>query len=429
MDKSTARTDLPTRSLPEALFFQFMIRAKHFLLSWFYLKPLLLKRFSPYPTREGYRNNDISYLSAFLLKIYMLIAALPRQFPWMIKLAYATRLMHLLHIPFPLLEGSLLRQAKKQVKQGKPVTRAVPLPSFDWKNRTPEEFYEEYIKTPHPVVLRGFLKEFVSLEDWGFDRMVEKFGEEEVYLTKPELDGYPGKLKEVNEPNVYLHNSEVLFDRHTEFFEGLNYHKLEPYTRRKKGFAQFFIGRKKTGAPMHCASSWNFFFMLDGQKTWYFVHPNDSAYVYPFYRMGMNATFAHNMYPDDYNKDDYPLMEYCPYYEVTLEPGDLLFNPPWWWHSIRNVSEKTVAVASRWYGGKMPGHNFLMTEEDYEINRFFSLIFQLGMPSFVFMHRILKGVSPYVDGKFTSREKRDGRFIHIQLKMVKDKIFGLKNKF
>ena len=48
------------------------------------------------------------------------------------------------------------------------------------------------------------------------------------------------------------------------------------------------------------------------------------------------------------NADKYPLMMSCPRVEVVLEPGDVLINPPWWWHEIENVSETTVAVATRW---------------------------------------------------------------------------------
>ena len=429
MPQENQRTDLPTRPFITCLFLQVGIRIKYLFLSWFLLKPLLLKDFCAYPPKGGeYRNNATPYLSVFFLKFLMLIAGGIRQYPWMTKLAYATRLMHLLHLPYALIEASLLRRVKTQVKRGQAVTKAVPLPSFDWKNRSPEEFYEEYVKTPHPVVLRGFLKEFISMEEWGFDPMLERFGEEDVLLTKPELDGYWGKLKEVDNPNVYLHNSEILFDKNPVLYKDFNFSHLEPFLQKKPGYAQLFLGRKKTGAPMHCATNWNFFYMLDGQKKWYFVHPNDSSFVYPFYRWGMNASFGHNMYPDEYDKNDYPLAEYCPYYEVTLDPGDLLFNPPWWWHGVRNVTEKTVGVASRWHGGGMAGHKLMMPEEDYDLNRFFSLMYQLGLPAVTFTHKILRGVSPYVDGGITIREKKN-RYIHFQLKLVKDRIMGLKNKF
>jgi hypothetical protein len=35
-------------------------------------------------------------------------------------------------------------------------------------------------------------------------------------------------------------------------------------------------------------------------------------------------------------------------YEVELEPGDVLFSPPWWWHDVRNTTEETIGLATRW---------------------------------------------------------------------------------
>ena len=36
--------------------------------------------------------------------------------------------------------------------------RAIKVPEYDWKNGSPEEFYKTFVKRPHPVVLRGFMK-------------------------------------------------------------------------------------------------------------------------------------------------------------------------------------------------------------------------------------------------------------------------------
>ena len=33
----------------------------------------------------------------------------------------------------------------------------IPIPEYDWRNGNPDEFHQTFVKTPHPVVLRGFL--------------------------------------------------------------------------------------------------------------------------------------------------------------------------------------------------------------------------------------------------------------------------------
>lgn len=36
--------------------------------------------------------------------------------------------------------------------------REVPIPEYDWENGDPETFYNLFVKRPHPVVLRNFMK-------------------------------------------------------------------------------------------------------------------------------------------------------------------------------------------------------------------------------------------------------------------------------
>jgi hypothetical protein len=94
--------------------------------------------------------------------------------------------------------------------------REMAIPEYDWKKGNPEEFYQSFVKRPHPVILRGFMKDTSLLKEMSWKKVLAKYGEENVFLTKKELDGFPGKLKEVDNPNVYLHNSETLFNKYPE---------------------------------------------------------------------------------------------------------------------------------------------------------------------------------------------------------------------
>lgn len=60
------------------------------------------------------------------------------------------------------------------------------------------------------------MKDTDLLKELCWDKVITKFGTEDVYLTKKELDGFSGKLKEVDDPKVYLHNSEKLFNKYPQ---------------------------------------------------------------------------------------------------------------------------------------------------------------------------------------------------------------------
>jgi len=92
----------------------------------------------------------------------------------------------------------------------------VPIPEYDWQNGDPDTFYKTFVQKPHPVLLRGFMKDTALLKELSWDKVLSKYGDEDVYLTKKELDGYLGKLSEVDNPKIYLHNSEKLFSKYPE---------------------------------------------------------------------------------------------------------------------------------------------------------------------------------------------------------------------
>lgn len=415
------------RSFWEALAVHAEVRAKHARKTWMFLKPFLSKHISaqyprPFPTHPA---PDLGFLRYLAIKLLWLNAAIFQQNRFTTVAFGITGLMHLTHLGFKPLERSVLESCRKK---GLPSPRELPIPEFDWRNRSAEEFVEQFMRKPFPVVLRGFSTESGAVREFSFERILERFGEEQVLLTTREKDGFEGQLKQVRDPKIYCHNSEFLFIRYPELKDSLGMERLVPYSDGKKeAYSQLFIGRKGTGTPLHCAAVWNWFHMLDGVKRWYFIDPVYSLFLYPVNRMGQVAATSHCSYPDRYNKDAYPLFEYCPYYSVELQPGDVLLNPPWWWHAIDNITEESVAVASRWHLDGVVGRDGMWTEEDYDINRFFSTMLQLGMESPLTMQAMLQHPSPTADGHTTVREKKN-RFVDKHYKIANQKVLGIYHK-
>lgn len=149
-------------------------------------------------------------------------------------------------------------------------------------------------------------------------------------------------------------------------------------------YEQLFVGREGTGSPFHHAHVYNWFYQIDGTKKWWFIDPYDSVLAYPLPAFGRAAAMMFVLFPYEGNLQDFPLFKYCPLYSAELNPGDVLYNPPMWWHAIKNVSPETVAVASRWHTDGIAGHEYMMTEEDYDVDRFASMGFMFGPGSIPF---------------------------------------------
>ena len=323
---------------------------------------------------------------------------------------------------------ALYRRVLERCRTHGSVSRDTPLPEFDWKHRTAEEFRAEFVERPHPVVLRGFASDTEAGRTWTFDGLLERFGQEQVLLTTPELDGEPGRLDAVESEKVYLHNSEVLFRRYPELVDALSLDALAGYSDMRPTYLQLFLGREGTGTPFHAAANWNWFFNIEGRKSWAFVDPRHGYLLYPHNAMGQAAAFALCPYADEYDEDFFPAFSYCPIFRVTLEPGDVLFNPPWWWHSVKNESAKTVGVASRWMRHGQIGTQYRMIEEDYDIDRMRSWLFFVGVQGWPFLQRVLRHPSPEIAPGITLRERRV-RFVHLQNRLSNEPVFGMRHRF
>ena len=89
------------------------------------------------------------------------------------------------------------------------------------------------------------------------------------------------------------------------------------------------------------------FRQVAGQKRWTLIAPEQSRWLCPNLIGAYIAiqTCVHDFEPQ--LRDEW--FERIPRLQVVLEPGDMLFNPPWYWHDVvalRN-GHKQASVAGR----------------------------------------------------------------------------------
>ena len=418
------------------------IRIRYMIESWFYLKPLLSSSLTAYPSILRPKGiPKVDWPTLFAIRMLWLFGAIVRThrifLPILLKFGimqalqwFHARLMVSLviilsrsvscgHIDFQLQDriSRIMRESDVDWER----CREIQIPEYDWKNGNPEEFYNTFVKTPHPVVLRGFIKDTPLTKEYTFDNFVEKYAEETVFLLKPDRSSYMGKVKELRDTRLYLQNCEVLFNKHPELLSTLHREtvRLEPYLKKECGYGQLFVGSQGNGAPLHNAGTWNFFHMVNGSKKWYFIDPYDYYFASPMWVWGQPAAAFGQLFPDEFDKKKFPHMQYLPYYVTELQAGDILLNPPWWGHGIRNTSKQSVAVATRWYPNGVVGDNLKTTEDNYEVNRFGSFIFHTGIRSFFFLQKILYEPSPKFDEHVTLRERQAQKIERDMLEMNK----------
>eukprot|EP00608_Synchroma_pusillum_P011200 CAMPEP_0198422006 /NCGR_PEP_ID=MMETSP1452-20131203/2045_1 /TAXON_ID=1181717 /ORGANISM="Synchroma pusillum, Strain CCMP3072" /LENGTH=361 /DNA_ID=CAMNT_0044142253 /DNA_START=45 /DNA_END=1130 /DNA_ORIENTATION=+ len=115
------------------------------------------------------------------------------------------------------------------------------------------------------------------------------------------------------------------------------------------GFGRGPTARNTTGTGWHCAAGNNWFIMVAGRKRWYFADPVDSPYMFPM-RGGIVNMRAGTM-------DMGVWQNHMPTRYTDLEPGDMLYNPDWEWHTISNYEGVTIGVPIREFNASLSVRN------------------------------------------------------------------------
>ena len=236
------------------------------------------------------------------------------------------------------------------------------------KDISEKKFRENYLKKNIPVILEGAALNWDCIKDWSLDYFIEKHGQDEIKVVEDitinkqggiERENYSSNLKteltNIKNGKGNYYRFYPLINRHPEHLKDIN----EPYLKSKiEWFSTFkayqvFFGGKGTVTNLHNANASNFFTQIVGEKEWY-LYPISSTPVFdpsPTDGMSRGAPIRTKEGPfDPFNPNfEYPyqLFEYIDSYHMILKPGDIFFNPPYYWHAVRNNTE-SIGMGFRW---------------------------------------------------------------------------------
>ncbi len=249
----------------------------------------------------------------------------------------------------------------------------LPIPELTIDEISPQQFQEIYVKRNTPVVLRGAAKNWEAVQTWTPEFFGTKYGNEIVsarvradQLNEEALLYLDLPLSEVlenikNGGTYFPGHTEDLFNRNPSLRDALDLKMLGEYLsiRQKRIMStQLFLSGGGVRSWFHATCGPNLFTMVYGRKEWTLVHPKHSLWMHPITRKDMfyNGTMIDwKKTNDEIEADGYPLYRYIPKFSVTLEPGDILFSPQWWWHCV-DTPEPSIGIASRAINDMFIGH-------------------------------------------------------------------------
>src|SRR3954468_7199222 len=225
------------------------------------------------------------------------------------------------------------------------------VPRFKPSEITPAEF-QRHAREEGPLVVEGLALDSEACKQWTVEYFLKNYGDLELLITNPDQSivkaPMRGPLEDILADRVtkqYIQNTADIFNKCPELEAQLPIETCRTLVGPlgKYSGSQLFLGGKNTGTAYHCADNFNCFVMVQGEKEWRFVDARYSAWMYPF--MPPSGLFGCSPVPPFEPAAKFPLYKAIPKLRTRLKPGDVLVNPPWWWHAVKNSTPRPMPAA------------------------------------------------------------------------------------
>ena len=131
-----------------------------------------------------------------------------------------------------------------------------------------------------------------------------------------------------------------------QFPELLSDIKTPPWIRNQQTKINLWFGGANNVTPLHHDQPNNFYAQLYGRKRFTIFDPMETDFLYPY---PVETEVGHISYVDVEQPDliKYPNFRRARSYEFTIEMGELLYLPAFWWHQVRSL-ETAISVNFWW---------------------------------------------------------------------------------
>lgn len=247
-------------------------------------------------------------------------------------------------------------------------------------NINPEEFRSQLIKKSVPLVFRDKAISWDCCKKWNLDYFSFACGESDVLLV--EAEGLTSRVKQEkfeiltikdlitnikNGGDKYLRFSPLL-ENNKFLSRDLDLNWLQSMQGNNKIGSTYymFLGGKGQKTLLHSDQPCNLYIQVLGRKKWIFYSPDDSIFLYP--NVSGTAYVKSNLDLDNVNLTNNPLFKFATKTEIVLNPGDVLYVPPHYWHQVENLDD-CISV----------GYRFSSIEHAINSSMVFSLMRILSM--------------------------------------------------
>ena len=201
-----------------------------------------------------------------------------------------------------------------------------------------------------PVVLKGGAKDWLASRLWSPDYFAQLLSEKEIEIVLFEMKNgirerslLPAKMgqaiswmRENRNPNKkYYILKDAVCKNYSELAHDF---PLPQWAPIDSCCTNLWFGEGGNLTSLHFDTTENFLVQIYGRKKVRLFSPINTPHLYPHgLKTGGRFNFSRITDLDADLKTLYPLFDGARYLEETLDPGDILYLPPGWWHEVRTI--------------------------------------------------------------------------------------------
>jgi len=219
------------------------------------------------------------------------------------------------------------------------------------------DFARAHVPEWEPAVFRGVAKSWPAVRKWTLDYFGDCFADTKAVMGDQyglfgesetgqyEISTLGRVVAGINAGRKQCLRFSPIIDENPALRDDLDMQWLAGFRGRfsVRGLPQFFLAPAATYTPMHCALECNAFVQVYGKKRW-ILYP---AMYQPLLEPPADRrVYFHSEVQPDRIAARFALAPYAPALEVVLNPGDVMYIPPFAWHYVENLTD-TIAVGYR----------------------------------------------------------------------------------
>lgn len=229
-----------------------------------------------------------------------------------------------------------------------------------------KDFYHNYFLKSKPVVITGVADKWDALSRWNVEYLRSSSGDPKVdvvvskhqstignpekgWLTHRKLDmGFQEFLSTIEDNSRLRRYYYLQYQKFERFPHLLNDFTTPDFIPIQKLNTRFWIGSGKNITPLHHDTQSNILVQVRGRKKFTLFSPAESQALYPFPFNSKNRTLSPVSLKEP-NDEMYPKFKQAHPFEAVLEPGEMIFQPVFWWHQVETMSaEMAISITFMW---------------------------------------------------------------------------------